>query len=138
MALPDVAARKSSLQHIADAEHDIDEIPRMLAIPAPQAVRAAFDSALDLYRRLEGGDATVTSFIEAPVAEEFASDKSPDAFSKRLRANADPVDPPSIRAAGHESSCSRCSRGLDEMIARAGEGATKQILQQPTPGRSVR
>ncbi len=137
LTLGDVAARKSSLPStFADAEHDIDEIPRVLwAIPAPQAVRAAFDSALDLYRRLEGGDATVTSFIEALVAEEFASEKSPDVLQEWLRLvepPLDPVDPPSGFERPAMNVVLEMLTRLDEMIARAGEGSDEQILQQLT------
>jgi hypothetical protein len=46
-------------------------------VPAP--VRAAFDEAVDLYRAVEGGEATVTSFVEALVAEALTGPHPPDA-----------------------------------------------------------
>ncbi|MFN7967050.1 MAG: hypothetical protein U0V87_15315 [Acidobacteriota bacterium] len=87
-----MAGRSSRPPGASSQADDIDELPRVSwVIPVPPAVRAAFESALDLYRRVEGGDATVVSFIESLVAEEFASDKPPDVFQAWLQA----VDPPS-------------------------------------------
>ncbi len=64
-------------------DDDISAVPGVLwVIRAPPAVRTAFDSALDLYRRVEGGEATVTSFIEALVAEEYASGCRPEGIEK--------------------------------------------------------
>src|SRR5207249_3586193 len=43
------------------------------------AVVAAFDEAIDLYRAVEGSEATVTSFVEALVGEAAAGGSPPDA-----------------------------------------------------------
>src|SRR5206468_5645399 len=45
------------------------------------AVVAAFDEAIDLYRAVEGADATVSSFVEALVAEASAGG-APAAFDE--------------------------------------------------------
>src|SRR5437762_722410 len=44
----------------------------LVRVRAPRAVVAAFDEAIDLYRAVEGSEATVTSFVEAFVAEASA------------------------------------------------------------------
>ena len=41
----------------------------LVRVPVPQAIRAAFDEALELYRAVEGSEASLTSFAEALVAE---------------------------------------------------------------------
>ena len=45
----------------------------LLRLPLPLPVRAAFDEALDLYRAVEGRDASVTSFVEALTGEARAT-----------------------------------------------------------------
>lgn len=61
----------------------------LVRVPVPAAVSAAFDEAADLFRSVEGGEATVTSFVEALVAEDAAdgspidADRAPLATSKR-------------------------------------------------------
>ena len=47
-----------------------------ILVPAP--VLAAFDEAVDLHRCIEGREASVTSFVEALVAEAFAGGNPPD------------------------------------------------------------
>jgi hypothetical protein len=57
----------------------VDPADRSLVrIAVPRAVRAAFDEAVDLYRAVEGSEATVTSFVEALVAETSAGDPPAD------------------------------------------------------------
>lgn len=115
-------------------DDDIPAVPGVLwVIPAPPAVRAAFDAALDLYRRVEGGEATVTSFIEALVAEEYASGCPPDVFQRWLHA----VEPPSQPAgppSGLELPAITVAREtlatLDDVVARAGEGSDSEVLAQ--------
>ncbi|MEK7283091.1 MAG: HNH endonuclease signature motif containing protein [Acidobacteriota bacterium] len=46
-----------------------------LAAPAP--LLAAFDETLELYRSVEGSEASATSFVEALIAESFAGDRPP-------------------------------------------------------------
>ena len=70
-------ASPTSEDHDA-ATDDLSErsLVRML-VPAP--VLAAFDEAVDLHRCVEGREATVTSFVEALVAEACAAGLPPDA-----------------------------------------------------------
>ena len=49
-----------------------------IRLEVPPAIRAAFDEALDLYRAVVGGRATVTSFIEALVAEAASGANPPE------------------------------------------------------------
>ncbi|MFN7966989.1 MAG: HNH endonuclease signature motif containing protein [Acidobacteriota bacterium] len=125
-----------SRQGIESAAHgdDAEELPRVLwAMPAPPPVRAAFESALDLYRRVEGGDATVTSFIEALVAEEFASDKPPDVFQAWLHAAdppVDPVDPPSGMELPSIAVAVEMLATLEAVMLRAGSGTDTEMLWQ--------
>jgi hypothetical protein len=53
-----------------------DRVPVRIPVPAP--VLAAFDEALALFRAVEGREATVTSFVEALVAECFAGPHPPE------------------------------------------------------------
>lgn len=58
---------------------DHDPADRSLVrIAVPPSVRAAFDEAVDLYRVVEGTEATVTSFVESLVAESAAGGAPPD------------------------------------------------------------
>ena len=57
-----------------------------LLVPAP--VKAAFEETLDLHRAVEGHEATVTSFIEALVAEAHAGPHPPDADAVHVRSGA--------------------------------------------------
>ncbi len=119
---------------VSVCDHDINDMVRVLwSIPAPPAVRAAFDSALDLYRRLEGGEATTTSFIEALVAEELASGRPPDVSQTRLRL-VEPLSNPGFTPSGFEIPALSVAREtleqLDAAMARAGEGASLELLAQ--------
>ena len=49
-----------------------------LRLLAPPHVRAAFDEALELHRAVSGGESTVTSFVEALIAEAHAGAMPPD------------------------------------------------------------
>lgn len=67
-------------------DHDDDPADRSLVrIPVPHSVRAAFDEAVDLYRAVEGSEATVTSFIDAIVAESSAGGDPPDVARAPIR-----------------------------------------------------
>ncbi len=96
-------------------------------------MRAAFDSALDLYRQLEGGDATVTLFIEALVAEDYSSDRPPDDFQEWLRAAEPRLDTVEIPS-GNELPAMVVARELlaklDDTIERAGVGSGSEVLGQ--------
>jgi len=61
----------------------------LVRLAAPRAVVAAFDEAIDLYRAVEGCEATVTSFVEALVGEASAGGAPPDA--ERMRAGQGPA-----------------------------------------------
>src|SRR5204863_3986334 len=56
----------------ADAPDDDPADRSLVRIPVPAPLVAAFDEAVDLYRAVEGAQASVTSFIEALVAESLA------------------------------------------------------------------
>jgi 5-methylcytosine-specific restriction endonuclease McrA len=63
-----------------------DETDRVLvSFPVPTAVEAALDEALELYRAISGREETVTSFVEALVAEAFAGPHPPDAVEVELK-----------------------------------------------------
>lgn len=52
---------------------DDDPAARILVrLPVPSSVLAAFDEALDLFHAVEGGEAPVTAFVEALIAETSA------------------------------------------------------------------
>ncbi|PYT33623.1 MAG: hypothetical protein DMF52_15165, partial [Acidobacteria bacterium] len=54
----------------------------LVRIPVPAPLVAAFDEATDLYRAVEGAQASVTSFVEALVAEALAGGPlSPEALA---------------------------------------------------------
>jgi hypothetical protein len=66
----------SRLEHSVS---DADPADRTLVrVPVPLAIQAAFDEVLDLYRAVEGREASVTSFVEALVAENSSGGTSGD------------------------------------------------------------
>jgi hypothetical protein len=60
-----------------DAPGDDPADRSLVRIPVPAPLVAAFDEGVDLYRAVEGTQASVTSFIEALVAEAFAGGTPP-------------------------------------------------------------
>ncbi len=65
----------------ADDAHDDDDAARSLVrLELPSPALAAFDEAIDLFRAIEGHEASVTSFVEALVAEAAASSPPPASF----------------------------------------------------------
>ena len=56
-----------------DATDDPDDDRVLFSVPIPRPVMVAFDETLDLYRAVEGRDASVTSFVEALVGEAQAA-----------------------------------------------------------------
>lgn len=64
---------------------DVDDERVLVRICVPQAVSAAFEDALDLFRAVSGEEASVTAFVEALVAESFAGPSPPDAETVPLR-----------------------------------------------------
>lgn len=63
----------------------------LVRIPVPIPLLAAFDETLDLYRCVDGTEATVTSFIEALVGEAAAGAGPPDAERLPMRSSPDPA-----------------------------------------------
>ena len=63
----------------------------LVSMPAPAPLLAAFDEALDLYRCVEGRDASVTSFVEALVGEACAAGHPPDADIRPMKPAPDPA-----------------------------------------------
>src|SRR6266571_2252900 len=79
-APPDDRAAAGAPEGASDTEAcDLEDcIDRSLVrVSAPRAVVAAFDEAIDLYRAVEGSEVTVTSFVEALVAEASAGGPPP-------------------------------------------------------------
>jgi len=73
----------------AGAEDDLSEDQTLVRILVPAAVRAAFDEGLDLHRAVSGQETTVTSFVEALVAESYAGAHPPDAEMVPLQSGLD-------------------------------------------------
>jgi hypothetical protein len=55
-----------------------DAAPSELRLPVPPALRVAFRETLDLYRAVDGSEASVCSFVEALVAEWFTQPHDDD------------------------------------------------------------
>jgi hypothetical protein len=92
-------------------------------------VRAAFDEAVDLYRAVEGTEATVTSFIEALVAESVAGGDPPDVDRAPIRPGPSLalIETALARSTNHWSQLPsgpnllRASASARETLRRAGE-----------------
>ena len=72
-AAPRAPAEPAAMPPPDDLE-SVDRVLVRMAVPAP--VRAAFDEGLDLFRAVEGREATATSFVEALVGESLAGPHS--------------------------------------------------------------
>ena len=80
---PHVAAAPTAATH--DDDDDVaDRLLVRMMIPSP--IHVAFDEAVDLFRAVEGGEASVVSFVEALVAE--AAARAGDATGASDTANA--------------------------------------------------
>jgi hypothetical protein len=79
----------------SDAPGDDPAERSLVRIPVPAPLVAAFDEGVDLFRAVEGTQASVTSFVEALVAESFAGAPLPEP------PDASPADP--TRPAGAPS-----------------------------------
>lgn len=66
----------------AEGAEEIAPPRRLVRLLVPVPVAAAFDEALDLYRAVAGHEATVTSFVEALVADAMAG-QHPPAWGRR-------------------------------------------------------
>ena len=84
-----------------------DQARRLVRFLVPEAVLAAFDETLALHRAVSGQDVTVTSFVEALVAEGFAGPSPPDAESVSLR--------PAPDEAALEQAMARATRNWAEL-----------------------
>jgi len=74
-----------------DADADDLSDRSLVSIPVPSPVLAAFDEVVDLYRCVEGREATVTSFVEALVGEACSAGLPPDADSQPMKVSPDPA-----------------------------------------------
>jgi hypothetical protein len=77
---PDRAAPDHGASSSSDEESDAAD-RSLVRVPVPAPLLAAFDEAVDLYRAVEGTDASVTSFVEALVAESLAGAAHADAHA---------------------------------------------------------
>jgi len=73
-----------------DAPDDLSD-RSLVSIPVPSPVLAAFDEVVDLYRCVEGREATVTSFVEALVGEACSAGLPPDADRRPMKVSPDPA-----------------------------------------------
>jgi GrpB-like predicted nucleotidyltransferase (UPF0157 family) len=89
-------------------------------LPVPGAVREAFYETLELHRAVSGGETTVTSFVEALVAEAYAGPAPPDVETVRLR-------PSSPGAAEVERSLARCTDSWDTLRDRYPAGSPQAL-----------
>jgi hypothetical protein len=82
----DAVDRRGKLDSCTD-DSDAAADRRLVELPAPPAVRVAFDETLDLYRAVEGGGQSATSFVEALVAEACSGPHPPGASQRPLRSS---------------------------------------------------
>jgi hypothetical protein len=76
---------KAGSSNLDSLNNEDDQANRLVRFLVPEQVRAAFDETLTLHRAVSGQEVTVTSFIEALVAEGFAGPSPPDADNVSLR-----------------------------------------------------
>jgi len=117
-----------------------DTANRLVRFLVPEAVLAAFDETLTLHRAVSGQEVTVTSFVEALVAEGFAGPSPPDADNVSLRPAPDEaaVEEALARATGNwaglEDSpdesiavAAACLRRFESCSERAGQGGPAEL-----------
>ena len=63
----------------------------LVRLPVPSPLLAAFDEVVDLYRCVEGRQASVTSFVEALVGEACSAGLPPDADCQTMKVSPDPA-----------------------------------------------
>jgi hypothetical protein len=78
----------SSMSPLDDALDDLSD-RTLVSLPVPSPLLAAFDEAVDLYRCVEGREATVTSFVEALVGEACSAGLPPDADCRPMKISPD-------------------------------------------------
>jgi hypothetical protein len=136
----------------AGIEED-DPADRLLVrVPVSRVLRAAFDEAVDLFRAVEGTEATVTSFVEALVAETSAGDSLPVAGDISPDADSAPITrgtglgviemalarstgnwqhlPVASGSSPAFAPAEACLASLEEIARRAGSGAPADLLDQ--------
>jgi len=75
---------------VDDGSDDLSD-RALVSIPVPAPLLAAFDEVVDLYRCVEGREATVTSFVEALMGEACSAGFPPDADSRPMKVSPDPA-----------------------------------------------
>ena len=72
---------------------DLDDLSdrTLVSLPVPSPLLAAFDEVVDLYRCVEGREASVTSFVEALVGEACSAGLPPDADCRPMKVSPDPA-----------------------------------------------
>src|SRR5258706_10797879 len=80
----------SSASPLDDAPGDLSH-RALVSIPVPSTLMAAFDEVVDLYRCVEGREASVTSFVEALVGEACSAGLPSDADSRPMKVSPDPA-----------------------------------------------
>ncbi len=121
---------------------DDPEQRRLIRLIVPQAVAAAFEEALDLFRALVGSQATVESFVDALVGEAVSGPNPPDLEAVPLRKGPSLVQVESALAhatdrgthlpAAGQASWARALAGVDllrfeDLADRAGTGGPADL-----------
>lgn len=101
-----------------EGNHKDDEANRLVRFLVPEPVLSAFDETLVLHRAVSGHEVTVTSFVEALVAEGFAGPCPPDADNVSLRPAPDEA---AVEEAMARATCNWADleESVDETIARS-------------------
>jgi hypothetical protein len=81
----------SSSENLPDDGSDDLSDRSLVSLPVPAPLLAAFDEVVDLYRCVEGREASVTSFVEALVGEACSAGLPPDADSRPMKVSPDPA-----------------------------------------------
>ena len=120
-AAPRAPAEPAAMPPPDDLE-SVDRVLVRMAVPAP--VRAAFDEGLDLFRAVEGREATATSFVEALVGESLAG---PHSFENSAAAGEGFVAADGILPAAATTAM------IEDALARS----TERWRHLPVPGRGA-
>jgi len=120
-----------------------DQANRLVRFLVPEPVLAAFDETLALHRAVSGQEVTVTSFVEALVAEGFAGPCPPDAENVSLRAAPDEaaLEEAMARVTGNWAALEEfpddsiaesaaCLRRLESCSREAGSGGPAELDHQ--------
>jgi hypothetical protein len=99
-------------------EEDDTDVLSEACLALPEPVDIALDEVLDLYRAVSGGEATVTSFVEALLGEAAAGPHPPDAELVTMR--------PGANRAARERALERANMRWQEL-----EGLEAMPLREP-------